>query len=262
MKSAGVSVVELTWYLDPGTLSSRPDGILDAIARYAPTAAPVRFGPGDPPRFSIKRDGFERLSSEWAKLVDREYAGLFAWRPARPYLAGSFMFPDRRQPDTDPRPPIASMQWLVEARYVLAAPAEVTSSFAGVAQDLGAFYGCGYLLDGWWVSGQAVGINSNTSTTSPLPGGTRWLGIPPGAPWLEWFGPPYAEILAGKIDAAAAIGVGLVARRDALIGTNDGHDPWVDLERGIPQELMARRRDPAMLGVPPSVSAAVIPRLT
>ena len=100
-------------------------------------------------------------------------------------------------------------------------------------------------------------FNPQTSEDSLLPKGAPWIGIPPGSPWLAWFGPDYVPYVGPRaMDEGLGTGVGLLWRSHPAPATMD---VAVANQPALPDELIATRPDPRFWGVPPSVPAVVIP---
>ena len=240
-------VLELTWYVLPSHVPTDPAALLQLVAKTLPAAYPRRYGRTDPPRIPWNPDGFR---SDWKEMLDIGY--FVHWTGRAPFLGGSVLFPDRRGPD-EPGQPAAQMTWHLDAEDSSLTPQTIVDAFVEVSVFLRATYGCGYLLDGWSLSRGVLMMNVNSSESSQLPG--RWLGIPPGNPWIAWFAPSYAVRISSRpAELVQEYPSGLLLRRS--------EHPVREGEAGqgldIPAELLARRSDPRW-ALPPDLEAIVMP---
>lgn len=119
-------------------------------------------------------------------------------------------------------------------------PDAIVHSFTTFASLFGSIYGCGYLLDGWSLSGGTLMSNMNTSDMSPVPKTSRWLGIPPGRPWIAWFGRPYSRAIKARDDIATTYPDGVLVRRSGVPIRDRDPGPSVD----VPTRYLVRRADP------------------
>jgi hypothetical protein len=250
-----VSIVEMTWYVAPGRGPGDADKLLDLLSTIAPWAKPTRFGPGDPPMHRIADDDLRPFSRLWTEKAE-DGLGI-NWLGREPHLFGSYWFEARRPIQPGEPLPIEKMTWLVNRAWADHDPSAIAQLFADIAQGIGSFYGCAYILDGWIKRGRTIMLNVDTSDQSSLPSGDRWLGIPPGAPWLAWFGAEYVQLLGPLLEpSAVAVGDGALFRRSLppIREADDG--PVLDL----PEEVLARSKDPRF-DIPPSLPALLIPLL-
>jgi hypothetical protein len=253
----GLRVLEVAWYIHPARVPRNAGPLLDLIERVYPPAWPVRFGAGDPLPWTIEREGLERFEQEWARRATEGVGGALSWQGRRPHLHASMAFPHSKL-EGDSTAEIADLRWMLDGSSIAHEPEGIAAAFASMGQDLGAVYGCAYVLDGWSLRGSVLSSNVHTSDASPLPGGSRWIGIPPGSPWLAWYGSEYRSLLGPLLDPSGTrVGNGILSRRSNRPSRQD--EPGLDVP--LPDEVLARRRDPRFPGVLPSVPAVVIPRL-
>jgi hypothetical protein len=249
-----VAVLELTWYVPPSRVPQDPSELLEFVKeRYSP-AFPTRFGLGDPPPIKWDADGGERFAAEWKGRLSAGY--FMSWRGRKPFLDGSFLFPDHRGEGEDGLP-AGMMQWLLDADAAELDPEPIVDLFVGLARFFPSIYGCAYLLRGWSVLRGQLLMDAFVSDRSPLPGSSRWLGIPPGQPWLTWLGQPY-DALVGNLSPSIAEprDGGILARRARKPTHESDQAPTLH----VPSELRARRADPRSSN-PPDVAADVMPLL-
>ncbi len=145
---------------------------------------------GYPPPSTMETDGPDKFAAEWRDRLELGYFTQWTGRP--PIFRVSVGFPDRRT-DVEPGFRSATLACYLDADYATRESDETATAFARVGSELGSFYGCAYLLSGWRFSRGILSMNAFSSDQSPLPSGSRWIGIPPGNPWLEWFGGAYLE---------------------------------------------------------------------
>ena len=248
-----VSVVEMTWWLPPSVVNSSPSRIVAALTSSFPSARPVRFGLGDPPPSTMETDGPDKFAAEWRDRLELGYFTQWTGRP--PIFRVSVGFPDRRT-DVEPGFRSATLACYLDADYATRESDETATAFARVGSELGSFYGCAYLLSGWRFSRGILSMNAFSSDQSPLPSGSRWIGIPPGNPWLEWFGGAYLEAAPESAPATSTRHARGILVRHALApsrGDDELHAGWA-----VREEYLARREDPRFLGVPPSAPAVVL----
>jgi hypothetical protein len=247
-----IVVIELTWFVPVKSVPQTGGDLLATIDRDFPQARPVRFGMGDPPTFWMDREGAAEFEAEWSRRRD---SGFFIhWTGRRPFLDGSFAFPDLKTKD-EPGLRCGRMQWYLDEAAVQVEPEPLVQAFAAIARDLEAFFGSAYRLEGWELRRNVLLQNVIDGQSSPMAAGPRWLGIPPGNPWLTWFGSAYTNVLGPILaDAGSSFGGTLVRRTVAPTGPDDPTNLLA-----VPEELLARRRDPKFHAVAPSEPASSLP---
>lgn len=203
-------------------------------------AVPTRFGPHEPPRFRMADPTGE------ATFFDHWQPGnpSFYWKSTKPVLGGSiFWSPDR--------PALPGQHRKVELSVNINATAmendqamceRAVSLFLAVAEGLGAFFAAGYVTRGVLTGargGQSYGHGTENFLNDWITG-AWWLGVPPKATWLTWFGEPYRDLVAQSL-------AGTAVQRDRGLLVRLGPTPMdSDEVRGLapalPPELLAGMR--------------------
>jgi hypothetical protein len=251
-----VDILELTWFLAAAATPKTAATVMNTIGRLLPVALPVRFGPGDPPpeHAADNPGGFDAY---WSGEFGKDWGGVVSWTGSGGAYQGFMRFPDRRHQQNAPGQAIGSLSLMLDLNTVRAAQATTEALFVELSDEIPAFYACGYVLQHWDVRRGVLSMNVYESETSPLPGGRVWIGIPPGAPLLSWFGPAYAPLVDGLLgDESLRSRIGLLHKAS---GTPDTPD---DRATALPDELLAQRPEPRFWAVAPSVPAVVIPELS
>jgi hypothetical protein len=257
----GYDGLEMTWYMVPEDLPIVAGSFLRLAQEHLPEVLPKRFGLGDPPPNRIKNGDFQPFESEWSRLAMEDCCVALNWTGVSGKVFCSLWYPDRRL--IRPRPsgapigvPSALLHVIVPLENPLQSADRLAEAFVGIARWAHAFYGCGYVLRGFRYEGGVLFGGEE----SPKPQGDDWIGIPPGAPWLTWLGPIYANLLSGLVRPAAE------ERDDGLLVRTAMEPEPMDAATAhfppLPEEVLATRRDQRFPNVPPDVRAAVIPDLT
>jgi hypothetical protein len=253
-----VSIIEMSWFFSPSAVPTTSSLILDAANRLLPAVLPTRFGMADPPpnRVDGRTELFDRY---WAEQSAVDYGARTAWIGSSGAFYASMQFPDRRGTAADQGPRMGHLRIDIDLKLADADPDGVTEFLVAIAEGGPAFYACAFVLRGWTMSGLVLSQNVFTSESAYIPGGDRWLGLPPGAPWLSWYGAGYASVLADLIGPyATPTQTGLLVRaaREPLT-----MDEALARLPALPDELLAQRKDPRFYATTPSEPAPFIPEL-
>lgn len=255
-RKAFVSIVQMTWFFTSRATPTDAGPLLTALRRVLPEGLPTRFGSGDPPRHKVAGGDLTAFDAEWRRLAAEDAGQGLNWRGSSGVPSASMWYPDLRPDDRYEGSPISRLQMSTVETFVRSDVERIARLFVNIAA-IGAFYACAFVLQRWLLDRGTLYFSGHESDDSPLPQGKRWIGIPPGSPWLAWLGREYSALLGDIVGPyAERHGHGLLIRTS--------HDPQASTLGPLinwPEEVLARRRDPRFPGVPPSEPATVIPSL-
>jgi hypothetical protein len=196
-----VRQLSLEWFF------ARSDGgaarrFLDVVGEVWTEALPTRFGPHEPLGHKMNEPGSE---AAFAELWRADW--MFFWKARQPVFGGSL----GRSPEIDEPPGRRRKVTLridVNATAVADDPAtaeRVVELFARVAEELGAFFGAGFVTRGVLAGSRgAVWYGRETENFSfDWIDGPWWMGLPSKATWLTWFGAGYRDAVASAVRGAA-----------------------------------------------------------
>lgn len=210
-KLTPIRQLTLEWYFaDSGR--DEAQRFLELIGEVRPEARPTRFGPHEPLAHKLTDpDGAAVFADEWQENW------WFFWKAKQPVFGGSMgRSPERDEPPGERRK--AQLAIDINATKIaddLEACDRAVELFARVADELGAFFGAGYVTRGVLAGSRgAQWYGQGTESFSfDWINGPWWLGLPAKATWLCWFGKPYRAEVAGSLDGAAVErGTGLLVR--------------------------------------------------
>lgn len=207
-----VRQLTLEWYFQA---SEANDGstFLQTTRRIWPEAVPTRFGQYEPLRFKMADpDGEEAFLDQW-----QSGNSSFFWKAKKPIFGGSIFWSPSREPPEGARSRVVLSLSLnataIETDQVLCDRA--VDLFAAIAEDLGAFFGAGYVTRGvltgsrgaqWY--GQGTENFSDDWISGPW-----WLGLPTKPTWLTWFGEPYRDLVTPSLNGISVLNDrGLIVR--------------------------------------------------
>ena len=242
MSERKIAIAQSTWYWLPANMPAKAQDVIAQFSEWLPDALPRRFGPGDPPA-SVLEGNLHPFQDAWATEATRDWGGGLNWIGRNGVFNGQLAFPDPR-PRPEPGIPIGSLTLLVDAGRT-ETMTRLETLFEALASATGSYFACQYVLQDWAIAGGVVAMNVFTSEMSPLPGGRRWLGIPPGDPILVWLGKEYRTLL------------------EAFLGTEARANPegvlvYQPSSLALPDELYARS-DPRFPAALPTIAASLIP---
>ncbi|MEA2536864.1 MAG: hypothetical protein QOF11_1098 [Chloroflexota bacterium] len=197
-----VRQLTLEWYL-PTSSAGNGARFLEIVRRVMPEALPSRFGLHEPLRFKLADPtGEAEFLALWQPTT-----WLFFWKSKKPVFGGSVGWsPDRPAPPG--KRPKVEIHIDINATAIENDPAtcdRVVEMFVTVAEELGAFYAAGYVTRGVLTGtrgAQWYGQGTENFAFDWI-NGPWWIGLPPKATWLTWFGPPYQDLVAPTLDGHA-----------------------------------------------------------
>ena len=198
-----VRELTLEWYL---AASGASDGanFLDLTRRIWPEAAPTRFGPYEPLPFKMADpNGETGFLEQW-----QPGNSSFFWKAKKPIFGGSIFW----SPSHPPPPGMCARVVLSLNLNATAIENDLTMCdravdlFTAVAEGLGAFFGAGYVTRGVLTGSRGAqwyGRGTENFADDWIKG-PWWLGVPAKPTWLNWFGPPYRDLVASSLEGLAA----------------------------------------------------------
>lgn len=181
---------------------------LATVQRVWPQAMPTRFGTYDPMRFKMA-DATGRTDF----MIMWEDGRSFFWKSAKPVIGGSFF----RSPGIAESPAMRRQVQLsvsLNATAIESHPAvcdRAVNLFLAVAQELGAFFGAGYVTRDVLLGNRGDVWYGPDTESIGFTRGPWWIGLPPTQTWLTWFGKPYRSLLPTDVEASG------VAHADGLL---------------------------------------------
>ncbi len=184
----------LEWYLHS---SETIDGakFLQATRRIWPEAVPTRFGPHEPLRFKMADpDGENAFLDQW-----QPGNSFFFWKARKPIFGGAiFWSPSREPPDGTHSKVTLSVSLNASAIESDQAMCDrAVDLFAVIAEDLGAFFGAGYVTRGVLTGSRGAQWHGEGTEnfSDDWISGPWWLGLPAKPTWLTWYGEPYRDLV-------------------------------------------------------------------
>jgi hypothetical protein len=218
-----VNLVQIDWY------APRREGVaatyLDATRRYLPEALPRRFGPYEPLKFRLDRDGPECFILEAKSDQSLHFKG------AQPVLDGSITVDDRRGTKV-------SLSILAPSLDDPAWRDAVRALFMEVSEQLDCFFASAQVVRNLTWSGRQIWHGIETETTYSLMSREGWMGLPPHPVWWAYLGPQYSPLIDPN-------GTGVSRRGDAAfieLATEPADRDALSLT--LPRRRMLRRRVP------------------
>ena len=202
--------LSLEWFL-PASEVRGAAGFLSVAQRVWSDATPVRFGSYEPLRYKMAEPGADtQFEDLWADA----HTGLF-WQSKRPVLGGS-VFRSPELPEPPGRRGMVHLAVTVNASGIEGDAAlcdQAVELFAGVAHELGAFFGVGYVTRGVLVGTRGTTWYDAETERVTFSFGPWWIGIPPISTWLSWFGEPYVGPVSSSVrNVASSRNGGLLIR--------------------------------------------------
>jgi hypothetical protein len=230
------NIVEIEWIVPWSRLPAHAPSFLLAVLRDVwPEAVPVRFGTYEPMQGRLDRDGDEAFASVWREEVEGQgWGGSIIVTGTRPVLGGYISIPDRRALQAVT---CLSIHLTVDARPLYRDPAtadQFAERLVTIAERLTALYADATVRRNWILRGARLDSDGDTEYWSEsLNRGGRWGGLPPSRPWVAWYGPEYAPLLAATFDGHVRThGEALVVRfgREPADSTMLADSPRVPIE--------------------------------
>jgi hypothetical protein len=209
-KLTPIRQLTLEWYFGQ-TDTGQARRFLQLVGEVWPEARPTRFGPHEPLGHKLADHGEEAFLDLWRD------DWMFFWKAKQPVFGGSLgRSPDREEPAGERRKVQVHVD--INATTIAEDPAacdRAVELFARVADELGAFFGAGYITRGVLVGTRgAQWYGSETEGFSfDWINGPWWQGLPAKTTWLSWYGAPYRDAVASALGARAIHhGSGLLVR--------------------------------------------------
>lgn len=215
-----IRVVKLDWYLPRSQASqSMARSMLRCLREICPESLPVRFGSYEPLQGRMEPNDEEPFLSAFREECLRDVGGGLFFRCKRPCFEGHIFTPHKIIAKESRFLQVIHVSLDFDGRILIKERTwsdKVVSLFAGLAESLKAFYGCGYVERGVIASRRGLGYDGE-SEHYPLPRG-RWVGIPSTPTWLTWFGGPYKPLVETslKITERAVSPEGILVRLGPL----------------------------------------------
>ena len=232
-----IRLLTLEWRVGGDGADDLAERFLAAAERIDPRALPRRFGRGEPElgATAVGRAGRDAFVAGW-----RQHPFLQGWTGRAPYLEGHVSWsPDRPEPAGMRRQVVVHVT--VNGSVIAANQDEcdrMVHLFTAVAEALPAFFAAGYVErhHGLDQHGKAYFITGSESHSADWVTGPWWAGLPPKPTWLEWFGAPYAALVADSLAGQAVEqGTGLLVRHGQLPMDVDEVRP---VARRLPDEVI------------------------
>lgn len=258
----------LEWYFGQ-TDTAQARRFLELVTEVWPEARPTRFGPYEPLGHKLADpDGEDAFLDLWRDTW------MFFWKARKPVFGGSLgRSPDRDEPPDERRK--VQIHIDINATAIAEDPSacdRAVELFARVADELGAFFGAGFVTRGVLAGARgAQWYGSGTENfTFDWITGPWWPGLPAKTTWLSWYGRAYRRAVASALDGRAMErGSGLLVRlgsrpMDSDEVKSEALDLPADVVVGMTPQLgqvpMKDTGKPALLGYKRS-PAKVIPPL-
>ena len=199
-----VRQLTMEWYFQA---SEAEDGakFLETTRRIWPEAVPTRFGSYEPLRFKMADpDGENAFLDQW-----QQGNSSFFWKAKKPIFGGSiFWSPNREPPDGARSRVVLSLSLNATAIETDQAMCDrAVDLFAAVAEDLGAFFGAGYVTRGVLTGSRGAQWHGQGTEnfSDDWISGPWWLGLPTKPTWLTWYGEPYRDLVTPSLNGLSVL---------------------------------------------------------
>jgi len=193
----------LEWYFQASE-ANNASRFLETTRRIWPEAVPTRFGQYEPLRFKMAdADGEDAFLDLW-----QPGNSSFFWKAKKPVFGGSIFWSPSREPPDGARPKV-TLSLDVNATAIETDQAmcdRAVDLFAAVAEDLGPFFGAGYVTRGVLAGSRGAqwyGQGTENFSADWI-SGPWWLGLPIKPTWLTWYGEPYRDLVTASLDGLSA----------------------------------------------------------
>lgn len=207
--SETIDVVEMEWQM-PWARRDRASAetLIGTLRTHCFECLPRRFGLTEPFQGKTEGGDFGPFLDLWDESAADKAGELLHFASTAPCFGGSVCFSDPRD---DMRPQWQGAEKRVRVSLSFDGRAltdevwrnAAVGLFIAIARNLNAFHAIAYVERDLIASRNRLAYTGR-SENYPLPGGNRWLGIPPAPAWLTWFGPPYAARVRESCDGHVA----------------------------------------------------------
>lgn len=175
---------------------------LESIAESLPAAVPVRCGGFEP----FQGKGIGDFEKDWRIAAESEFGASFHFTAKPPCFGGHVQFSYPRHSLETPKHSVwcLHISLNVDACSISESEAELTTSFAKIADHLNAVYGAAHLLRRWEYFRGQLWARQGTETSPQLTRG-GWIGLPPSPAWMVWLNRAYLAQMSDWRSADAAI---------------------------------------------------------